>query len=826
MEHWAGVMAWEVRRLERAAMGRQEKQDMLAMESRRREEALHDHVATLEAERSMSRGLDDSMDSSDQVSEMLSRLEMSQQTQQELEHQREQLQHERDILHREKEALREERDALHEEKETLSRQRDALHEEKETLSRQVVSLQTSSQSQRADSDNQKKTVERYQKRIADLEEMVVELSRRERALEEQLSEAPNADEIQAERERWEQERRQFEAEREQHDADRQQFDSERSVWDAERAEWRDERAALDLKLSKHAHLISEFADARKSWDVERERFQNERTQWESERSQWDSERTQWHADRGVAEDNKSLFDAERAKWAAEREALAAERESDRTAWLADQRAERQAWEEQRDKWDRERAELEQSLSKMELERDMANSDRELSLSRHDALASRHDELRTRHEALQDEFTKLRSVHDQVMGDHTQLRSVHSKLQTDHARALDDAAAASNVSKTMAKKTTMALAAILGKLVPEEELGEAAVEVRQLFEKQTKDIADLHDQMSEVNRGLEEEVRRITEDRDRWRAKADELVKQHDSSVTSTREHQGEMTELVRKIRAQNEKIAKLQQELEQAQVRQRSISPSMLSPDQATLLQAWSILPTPRARAEAGLTDSNVVSPSSHVNFGALQHAYSVQSLDGYPGTKGLVERIRGVVDDGRLMAERMARMEQDKEKHKQNAARAAKLVEESQRSLATYQKQVKDLQERLQLATGSPVSSPIVSPVPAAVDMEVRYALDEARAEIRALRDEASRKSEQLAQLHESNQALSERTLRLAEDAEAAARLQTELEQLRAKLKATEEDMDNERVRQQTQNMQLLEEVNSLQEEVASLRSKLRQRG
>lgn len=657
------------------------------MESRRREEALHEHVASLEAERSFSRGLDESTSSAmsaEQVSDILSRLEESQHGQQQLEHEKEQLRHERDLLRQEREVLREERDKL--------------HSEKHSLSSQVMALESSSQSQRADSDTQKKTVERFQKRIAELEGTVVELSRRERHLEDQINQSPNPEEFAAERERWEQERRQFDAEREQWEADRQQFSSERSHWGAERAEWQDERKALDVKLTKHAQLISEFADARRSWEEERERLVEERSQW--------------HSDRSAVQDIQSLLDAERAKWAADREALAAEREHDRAQWIADQRTEQQAWEAQLDKWEHERAELEQALNRMELERDTANGDRELSFSRHDALASRHDELRSRHDALQDEYTQLRAVHDEVLSEHTQLRSTHSKLQSEHVRALDDAAATSNVSKTMAKKTTMALASILGKLVPEDELGEAAVEVRQVFEKQSTELVDLRDHLHEVTRGLEEEVRRVTTDRDDWRAKADSLIQQHDGTVASSREQQNEMTELVRKIRAQNEKVVELQHELQQAQQQSsRALSASSLSPDVASLSQAWALLPSPRARTEAGLTDPNVVSPSSQVNFGALQRAYSSQSSDGFPGTKGLVERIRGVVDDGRLMAERMARMEQDKEKHKQNAARAAKLVEESQRSLATYQKQVKDLQVRLQLATGSPITSPVLSP-------------------------------------------------------------------------------------------------------------------
>jgi hypothetical protein len=159
--------------------------------------------------------------------------------------------------------------------------------------------------------------------------------------------------------------------------------------------------------------------------------------------------------------------------------------------------------------------------------------------------------------------------------------------------------------------------------------------------------------------------------------------------------QAEMTSLVRKIRTQNEQIAELQ-----AQVHAGSTARSAgAGPDpvlETKLQRLWSTLPSPVARAEAGLTSPSVVSPNAPVNFAILQRAYA-GSTEQYTNVDDLLERVAGLIEDGRLMVERMQRMDVDKMRHKANAARAAQLVSDSRASLEKYQEQVEDLEERLE---------------------------------------------------------------------------------------------------------------------------------
>ena len=108
--------------------------------------------------------------------------------------------------------------------------------------------------------------------------------------------------------------------------------------------------------------------------------------------------------------------------------------------------------------------------------------------------------------------------------------------------------------------------------------------------------------------------------------------------------------------------------------------------------EVWRILPPTSRRAEADLIDprtgqSNAAlsSPSSAVNFAALQRLY-VPHNEGFSGIDEMLNRVRAMVDDGRLLVERCCRLGSERELLKQNAARAKKLAEDSRASLETYQ--------------------------------------------------------------------------------------------------------------------------------------------
>lgn len=123
--------------------------------------------------------------------------------------------------------------------------------------------------------------------------------------------------------------------------------------------------------------------------------------------------------------------------------------------------------------------------------------------------------------------------------------------------------------------------------------------------------------------------------------------------------------------------------------------------------------------------------------------------------------------------------------------------------------------------------SAASVSKLQAEVE-NLHRSLVDAHAENRRLADGLAAKSSAVARLNEVNDALSARTLTMANEAagdKAAvqARLQAEVDEMRARMARTIEEGEDERLRCQDQRVALLDEMNSLQEEVAVLRQKLR---
>lgn len=130
----------------------------------------------------------------------------------------------------------------------------------------------------------------------------------------------------------------------------------------------------------------------------------------------------------------------------------------------------------------------------------------------------------------------------------------------------------------------------------------------------------------------------------------------------------------------------------------------------------------------------------------------------------------------------------------------------------------------------------------------EAREAVLETRRANQQLEKQLAAHQEHVERLGEANDILSQRALTLADEMEqekrvAHARLEREIESLRKQLKASDERVDDERARyvasgsdsmhksltvnhhysEQTQRIQLLDELNSLQSEVTRLRAQLR---
>lgn len=263
----------------------------------------------------------------------------------------------------------------------------------------------------------------------------------------------------------------------------------------------------------------------------------------------------------------------------------------------------------------------------------------------------------------------------------------------------------------------------------------------------------------------------------------------------------------------------------------------------AQLQPLWTILPSTEARASklgnrsfrTG-TSSPTSSPvSSRGGVPASLSEMDVRSLKSLYDTKGLafainsapftveafVERVQALVADDRALIERLIRFAQAHDLLKKNAERAQKLAQDSNVALETYQKQVRTLEERnISLMTQQ-----------AELQDEVQWLqeqVDRLQSEKLEIETRAAEQAETCAQLTEANNQLSAKALLMANEAASTTdsvrrQLEAQLSEARTALAKAKEELDSVQQSQQTQQMALLEALNTAQTENDMLRSQLR---
>ena len=243
--------------------------------------------------------------------------------------------------------------------------------------------------------------------------------------------------------------------------------------------------------------------------------------------------------------------------------------------------------------------------------------------------------------------------------------------------------------------------------------------------------------------------------------------------------------------------------------------------------EVWTILPPLSRRVDArlasrdGTSNHGSVSPSIPLDYEALQGLYK-PTKEQFAGIDELLNRVRGLVDDGKLFVERISRLQQEREMYKSNAAKAKKLVEDSRTSLETYQQQVAVLEDRLAKSGSS--ESHFLCVYSSHNTTRTRKKLmsreelnslqaqvDKAQASRRQLEAQLNTQTEAARDLQKANEQLTTKTLQLADQGqnnEAVTRLETELKEAKQRANKAQEDADEEMARGQTQRIQLLDEV------------------
>lgn len=261
----------------------------------------------------------------------------------------------------------------------------------------------------------------------------------------------------------------------------------------------------------------------------------------------------------------------------------------------------------------------------------------------------------------------------------------------------------------------------------------------------------------------------------------------------------------------------------------------------ALLQPAWAVLPAPELRAAKLNTRrhlraiSTASSPGGQSRSGlpslsdldvrALKALYDVKSphaaVGGPFSIEAFVARVQALIIDDRALIERLIRFAQAHEMLKKNAERAQKLAEDGNAALGTYQRQVTALEHQNHALLAKQTA--LVNEVD-----ELRAAVDRALTEKRDIEMHAADQAETCRQLTDANNALSAKTLALAQEAADAPeairkQLDAQLAECREKLRQAEEEIHAMQTSEQAQRIALLDELNSMQTENANLRAQLR---
>ncbi|OSX59393.1 hypothetical protein POSPLADRAFT_1150078 [Postia placenta MAD-698-R-SB12] len=268
----------------------------------------------------------------------------------------------------------------------------------------------------------------------------------------------------------------------------------------------------------------------------------------------------------------------------------------------------------------------------------------------------------------------------------------------------------------------------------------------------------------------------------------------------------------------------------------------------ALLRPIWAVLPSPEARAsKLGARNFRAGSPImpgsptpgrnnsslSEMDVRSLKTLYDPRampppSLAAFT-VEAFVARVQALIADDRALIERLIRFAQAHDLLKKNAERAQKLAQESNGALETYQKQVKMLEDR-NLTMISKMAQLLTSSHSEDEAQYLQEQVDRITAEKLEIETQAAEQAETCRQLTDANNTLSARALTLASDAADAGdsvrkQMEVQLAECNTALERAKEEIEAMRSSQQTQQMALLEELNSMQTENASLRAQLRKK-
>ncbi|PCH40902.1 hypothetical protein WOLCODRAFT_137063 [Wolfiporia cocos MD-104 SS10] len=496
------------------------------------------------------------------------------------------------------------------------------------------------------------------------------------------------------------------------------------------------------------------------------------------------------------------------------------RAGDANAQLRALEEERDGWTADKEEWERDRAELEERRRDMDiLERRLAVLEEQSgeTVQLEGVFAAEREEARARLEAKERELAEARALWE---GERAAWDAEKATLQSGAEGK------AQLVECTDALRELMHTHGIL--------LSSRDASLSGLVFSVGKHIEDLHAKVDAHTRAEEEwialrtkmeaDIRTGLDKREALYEEVEEARRARDSAISQVRDLEAQLRE---------QSLAQMAAVSLQGPVEYTGDAAAIV----AILQPIWAVLPSPEARANklssrsfrAGTPGSpspnrNNSSSLSEMDVRTLKTLYDPRSLPppaaGTFTVEAFAARVQALVADDRALIERLVRFAQAHDLLKKNAERAQKLAQETNVALETYQKQVKMLEDR---------NIAMLSKQTALEDEAQRLQefVDRITKEKLELENQATAQANTCRELTDANNKLSAGALTLADDAAASVRKQMEaqLAERNAAFARATEEIEALRSSQQTQQMALLEELNSMQTENANLRAQLRKR-
>ncbi|KIJ37456.1 hypothetical protein M422DRAFT_50524 [Sphaerobolus stellatus SS14] len=563
-----------------------------------------------------------------------------------------------------------------------------------------------------------------------------------------------------------------------------------------------EMSELELALGQHGDVEQE----RQEWELERRGWEQQQRDWEQEREEWYTERQAW---------NQQTEDWERRnqEWDLHRGEL---------------EVQRGGWDLQRGEWDQERRILQTDLE-----------------SKQETISH----LEQRLTDLQTEATKGTDLGEQLRAKDVEIERLFNNMQDDKQRWESRQILWQNEKRAeveRAREESVALAT-----TAREELDSGLQVLYDVIRSHRIVASPTDSSLSGLALAISTHVGSQNlrlEQLELEKAELDVLRRKYEEDVRNgweIRERLGREIEEARKEREDARKETRiLEMELKGAHERTQSMSstarsatPPILShlngkiPDDvnkiiAPLRALWALLPSVEARAQKlGKPSLGASSPSlADLDVRTLKSLYDPKSGFSSPIVSGkfdldeFVARVQALIADDRALIERLLRFAQSHDLLRNNAERAQKLAQDSNKGLELYQAQVKTLEDRNATLTRKQLS--MLDEIGS-----LQQSVDIITQEKRELEDHVDELSEKLQRLEGSGGKSNPDTgsgTAVVLRAEKT-KLEAQVTDLRSQLDELHSEMDRIHESEALQQMALLDELNSLQQENGKLRDQLR---